>query len=1123
MPLWKPTKFARPSRGEPNKPLTAVPAKASLRGMALLIGMTLLQAIAAHAVPLMRYPTTSNTEVAFVAFDDLWSAPLSGGPAHRLTHDPGAVTTPLFSPDGKWLAFTLRRGGLHDVYVIPASGGETRRLTFEASDFADGAMVVAWTPDSQRIVFLSHRATPVEKLVRAFTVPVGGGPAEMLALDRAGMMSFAPGGHVIAFNRVFRNLELRKRYVGGQAQAIYTYDFDTLRLKRLTHWKGTDTAPMWFRRKIYFLSDRGAAFRANLWTYDLDTKRCRQVTHFTDYDLDWPSLGGSTITFHEGGKLFAVDLPSERLREIKIEMDDDGERTRTRPVPVGRAVRVKDAMGGVDYALSPNGDALLISARGDLFSVSPHGAANLTRSSSVDEDHPAWSPDGKSIAYETDSNGAQQLAVRATAGGGERILTHFTTGYFYTPRWSPLGDSMVVADANHSLWWVSLDGTPPQRIASDPFAEIRDAAFSPDGRWLAYSTQRPNQLRAIHLHELASGRDAVVSSPMESDRSPVFTQDGRLLLFISQRNEQPFVSDRDDESLISTINSDGLYAVTLDRRSPSPLLGGSAATFKPGTAIQVDLDGLMQRAVALPVTPAVIPSLESRGTEVFYQSNPVQLIGGELAGMKSSLHVLDLATMKDRTLLDGLDNFSLASLGKMVAFRRNGEWRVASTEASVAKGEEAIDLSGLSVEVDPKREWAEMFENAWRLDRDIFFSKQMNGSDWQAVHDAYAKLLPYLGSQDDFLYLLGQMQGEIASSHTFIGKGVDPDVRKASSTGVLGADYVLDPASGRYRFAHIYGGDQTRIGSAGPLGAPGRDVQEGNYLLAINGTELNAPGEVDNLLSGVTGEISLSIAPSPSDPRRTVKLRPLADDTDLRRASWVEQNRRKVDQLSGGRLGYIFLTDFEDEGSKDFVRQFYPQRDKAGLIFDVRWNRGGFTSQAVLDVLRRERAGVFINREGAVSPLPAATAPRVMVTLINYASASDGDQFPYFFRKFGLGKLVGEATWGGVQGINGPWRLMDGSFITIPKDSLASTDGHWLIENEGVAPDLAVTTRPDEAVTHNDAQLQAGVAAALSQIGRIPPHPLKAPAPLPAYPPAGNVPGASFALPKLQNSHRTQR
>ncbi len=1052
---------------------------------------------------LARYPTPSASQLAFVAHGQLWLTPLAGGTAQRLTDDSGDVSTPLFSPDGRSIAFTWRRGGLRDVYVIAAKSGEPRRLTYEATPRSDDAVVVSWTPDSRRVVFLSHRSAPVAKLIRAFSVPIGGGMIEPLSLDRAGPLSFAPDGRRIAYNRDFRNLELRKRYVGGQAQDLYTYDFGSHELERLTDWKGTDTFPMWAAGKIYFVSDRGAGFRANIWRYDLDTHAVSQITHFQNYDVDWPSLGPSAITFQQGGRLWAIDLPSERLRQINVGVPDDGARTSPRLAAVGATARVVDALGGVDYALSPHGDTLLLSARGDLFSVPAKGEGrDLTNTPGVDEDHPAWSPDGQTIAYQTDADGEQQIAVRSIAGGAARLLTHSRAGYFYTPQWSQGGDALTVADANHGLWLLKLDGAAPQLLARDPYAEIRDAAFSPDGRWIAYSVQRPTGVRAIHLRELSTGRDTAVSSPMESDRNPVFTSDSRLA-FISQRNEQPFVSDRDDESLISTLNSDGLYAAAL-----SSATSGAASTGQPRP---IDPNGLMDRAVALPVTPTVITSLAVRNSQLFYATEPPQLIDGDLAGERSALHALDLATLKDRVVVEGLGTNTISADGTTVAFRRGGAWWIARTDPVGASAGAAVkvDLSRLHANVDPHREWAEMFENAWRLDRDVFFSKAMNGDDWRSVHDAYVKLVPSLGSGDDFLWLLGQMQGEIASSHTFMGSGPEGGV-PAEPTPRLAADYALDAATGRYRFAHIYRGDQTRTELKAPLGGAASGIAEGDYLLAINRRDLKAPDTPEKLLAGAKGTVTATVASSPTATRREVKVDPADDETSLRQLDWVNRNRVKVDGMSGGRVGYVFLQDFDAAGSRDFVRQFYPQRDKQGLVIDVRWNLGGFTSQAVLDVLQRQLAGVFVNREGAVSPLPGVTAPRAMVTVMNYASASDGDQFPYFFRKSGLGPLVGERTWGGVQGINQPWRLANGDFILIPKDSLASPDGRWVIENEGVTPDIPVTATPDEALTGRDVQLELATQTVLKAIALHPPRALRAPPALPAYPVAGEVPAASF-------------
>ena len=478
---------------------------------------------------------------------------------------------------------------------------------------------------------------------------------------------------------------------------------------------------MWFGRRIYFVSDRDANFRQNIWSLDLETNSVRQITYFTDYDVDWPSFNSQTITFQQGRHLWAMDLPLEKLREVPIRIGKEAEPTQVHTAAVGSFARVTDAMGHIDYALSPHGDSMLLSACGDLIRLDRAShAEDLTNTSGVEEDHPSWSPDGHLIAYETDSSGAQQLAVKAATGGPEQILTKFPSGYFYTPLWSPRSDSFLVPDAGHSLWWVHLNGSVPQEIGFDAHAEIRDASLSPDGRWVAYSTQRNTQLRALHLHELASGKDTVVSSPMESDRSPVFTQDGRFLVFISQRNEQPYVSDRDDENLISTVNSDGLYAVALQRNG-RPLT--AAAINSPSASavdVKIDVDNLMSRAIALPVTPTTISSVQVSQSTLFYQTAPIQLIRGDIAGSKAVLHAMDLTSLRDRTIVEDLDSSDLSSDGTQIVFRRQDNWYLTSAAGETKGSETQLRCDALTAIVDQPREWAEMFENAWRLDRDVF-------------------------------------------------------------------------------------------------------------------------------------------------------------------------------------------------------------------------------------------------------------------------------------------------------------------------------------------------------------------------------------------------------------------
>ena len=1096
----------------------------SLRFFLLLQSSALLvpAAIAAQAPVLMRYPNASATRIAFVAHDELWVVDRRGGDAQRLAGGKLHIMMPRFSPGGRWIAFTVRCDGGQDVYVMASVGGAPRRLTYESASSTQGALVLAWTPDSQAIVFLSQRMAQNTKVFQAFSVPVVGGLPVRMPLDSAGMLSFAPDGHTIAYNRIFRNFDPRKRYVGGQHQEIATYDLNTRQLQRIGNWKGTDTDPMWFGRRIYLLSDRGAGWRMNLWVYDLDRKEFRQVTHFSDYDIDFPSLGGNAITFQQGGQLYTLNLSSESLQKVNVSVPDDGALTGVHALAVANQIRTTDIADMEDFALSPHGTDVLFSAHGEILKVSTQNnssqpnSQNITQTTGIDEDHPAWSLDGKSLAYVTDSSGEQQIALRAATGGAERLVTSFSTGSLYTPVWSPAGDRLAVSDANHALWLVNTATASSKLVVRDAYAEIHDETFSPDGRWLAYSTIRPNQQRALHLYEIASGQDTVISSPMESDRLPAFSPDGQLLYFVSMRHELPFVSDRDNGTGIASLKSDGIYVTTLTHDSLGPLAPGVnqvrgatptkfAATSLP---IHIDLDGLMARATPLPITPAEIVTMELRGNEVYYQTSPPELIDGDFPGERSALRVFDMQGRHDRIVVEDLAHYNLSADGSWVLYSVNGQWKLGATAADAPEAA-VLDLSGLQVTVDPRKEWAEMFEKAWRLDRDMFYSPEMGGNNWRAVHDAYAKLLPLIGSHNDFMYLLGEMQGELASSHTFIGGGHE-DPSTPVRTALLGADYALDPETQRYRFARIYHGDNTRARFHSPLTEPGLNLQGGDYLLAVNGHELIAPVDPLSLFLGVTGPVTLSVAHTATGARRNIVVNPLQTEMPLRQQDWIDRTRAKVDRLSTGRVGYLFLSDFAELGSEDFLQQFYPQLDKQGWIFDVRWNRGGFTSQYVLGILQRHLAGMFVNREGATTTLPGAVARGPMVTLINHFSASDGDQFPYYFRKDGLGKVIGTRTWGGVRGIKGPWRLMDGTYLTIPKDYLYDTKGSWILENTGTEPDQTVESVPDEAVTGNDAQLEAAVRSVQDELNAHPPQPVSVPSALPAYPPNGIVPPASF-------------
>ena len=1111
-------------------------------------------ALTARAQPagetLMRYPTLHGNTVVFVAHDNLWSVARGGGAATRLTADPGRDLMPRFSPDGRWIAFTAEYQGNRDVYVIPASGGAARRLTFD-SDVVEEAplrwgpnnLVITWTPDSQDIVFLSRRTAWNSWLLLPFSVPLTGGLAQPMPLDRGGFMSYSPDGNQIAYTRIFRDFRTWKRYQGGLAQDIDIYDFKTRQLKHVTDWPGTETSPMWFEKTIYFLADHDANQRRNIWAYDLGTGAFRQVTHYTDYDIDFPSLGNGAggeagIVFQQGGRLHVIDLPSEQLHDLEVTVADDGTRTGPRWVDAHNALRENDTAQQPDYDIAPNGARAVFSARGDLFTLpAEHGSTrNLTQTSNADEDHPSWSPDGKSIAYTTDVSGEQQIAVRPAEGGAERILTHFNSGYFYRPHWSPSGERLAFSDNEHRLWMLSVGGGEPVQVAQDRYNEMHDQTWSPDGRWLAYSVTAPNQLTGIWLYNTETRKATLVSDGRSNDFSPAFDPDGKYLLFLSSRHENATVSQT--EFNVATLRMNGVYIATLKRDATSPFVPRSDegvtkkedkdkgkddkekskdeksakdAKPQPPKPVEIDLDGLMARALPVPIPAGNITTLDVRSDKVFYLTTPDQTFAGPLPGDKPALHVYDLKERKDATVIDGLSSYALSADGKKVLYHVEKDFLVAKAVADTAKGKDEdapkkLDLSHMRVLVNPPQEWAEMFNSAWRLARDFFYGAKMNGVDWPAVRASYAKLLPLAGSRGDLNYLIGEIQGELGNSHTYVGGGDEMPAEQRAPTAYLGADFALDAASGRYRLATIYPGDNTREAYRSPLTQPGIDVRAGDYLLAIDGTELRAPVDPFSLLVGKQDfTLRLTVAGSPGGKRRDVVVQPVKNELSLREQAWIDHNRELVDTASGGKVAYIYLSDMEELGMDQFVRQFYAQIDKQALIVDERWNGGGNIDQILLERLRRVLIGMDTNREGVGIMIPNQLARGPKICMINHYSASDGDIFPFYFRKYGLGPLLGTRTWGGVRGIRGPWGLLDGGYITIPEDALYGLDSQWVIENHGVEPDMPVDDSPADWMSGHDVQLEAAIKYILAELSKKPEPLPPPPPPLPAYPPG---PGA---------------
>jgi len=1077
----------------------------------------------------MRYPTLYGNTIVFAAHDNLWSVPRSGGAATRLTADEGRDVTPRFSPDGRWIAFTGEYQGNRDVYVMPAAGGTARRLTF-TSDVVNEApprwgpnnMVLTWTPDSANIVFLSRREAWNTWINKPFVVPLAGGLAQPLPIDRGGFMSYSPDGKQIAYTRIFQDFRTWKRYDGGLAQNIDIYDFETRQLKHVTDWVGTETSPMWFGKTIYFLADHDANRRKNIWAYDTGSGEFRQITHFTDYDIEYPSLGAGSeagIVFQQGGKLHVLDVPSEQLHDIDVSVADDGTRTGPRWVDAKDSIREQDTSQHTNFDIAPNGNRAVFSARGDIFTLpAEHGnTRDLTQTSGADEDHPTWSPDGKTIAYTTDISGEQQVAIRPAEGGPEKILTHFERGYFYTPRWSPNGERLAFSDHEHRLWWVSVAGGEPVQVARDTFAEIHDYTWSPDGRWLAYSVNAANFQSGIWLYNVDTRKATLVSDPRANDFQPAFDQAGKYLFFISTRHENPTFSRA--EFNIATLKTTGIYVAPLKRGAPSAFAPqsdegagareekkpeGKEARPQPVKALEVDLDGLMSRAVPMPIAPSDIATLDVRDEKVFYLTGPSQMIDGPLPGERPVLHIYDLKERKDDKIVEGLSTYMLSADGKKVLYKVDKDYFIADAVADKGKGDDGkkkLDLSHMRIRIEPTQEWGEMFNSAWRLERDLFFSPKMNGVDWQAVRASYAKLLPLVGSRSDLNYLIGEIIGELGNSHTYVGGGEDMPEEKHVPTAFLGADFALDAASGRYKFATVFAGDNTRDKYRSPLTASGVDVRAGEFLLAIDGQELKAPTDPFSLLVGKQDStLRLTVADAPNGKRRDVTVQPVKNELSLREQAWIDHNREVVEKASGGKVAYIYLSDMGGLGMEQFIRQFYAQLDKQALIIDDRWNGGGFIDQIVLERLRRVLIGMDTNREGASIPTPNQLILGPKICLLNHFSASDGDIFPYYFRKYGLGPLMGTRSWGGVRGIRGEWLLLDGGYITIPEDATYGVDSQWAIENHGVDPDIPVDDTPGDWMAGRDVQLQAAIDYIQAEMKKHPASLPPPPAALPAYP-----------------------
>jgi tricorn protease len=1065
----------------------------------------------AAATRLLRFPTLSRDAIAFAYAGDIWSVPRAGGVARAITTDPGIEMFPRYSPDGTMIAFTGQYDGNRDVYVVSAWGGEPRRLTFWADTgqpserAGPNNMVIGWTPDGKRILFRSRHQAWEDRAGRLYTIGLDGGLPEPLPMPEGGLAAYSPDGRRVVYNRIWLNFRTWKRYRGGMTPNLWIYDLSGNRLDKLTENDNSSTEPVWIGDRIYFTSDRDRT--GNLFSIDPASRQVAKLTDHKEYDVRWASGGPGGIVYENGGDIFFYDIAASRSSKVVIRVPS--ERPAARPGFVALADKI------TEFGLSPDGKRALFVARGEVLTVPAEkgNTRNLTNSSGAHDRGASWSPDGKWIAYLSDRTGEEEIWIAPQDGSAEaRRLTTDGHCWRFAPLWSPDSRKLAFADKDQKLFWV--DAATGKATLADQAKEfeIYDYAWSPDSRWLAYNKQDPDQMRQIFLYSLDTGRVTRVTSEMSDSRAPVFDPQGRYLYFLSDRDLNASIG-RFDLSYVYN-NLTRVYALTLRRDLPSPLAPESDEV-KPGGAgekaedkkkeegakdaakevppLRIDLEGIEERIAAFPMEPATMSHLAAGKTIVYYMTGPSPTLGGAGGGddgPKQALHAFDLEKRKDAVVIEGIDEYDLSADGARIIYHSKDKYGLIDAKPGTAPakvGDGALKLDGMSMRLDPRAEWRQIFDEAWRLERDFFYVPTMHGVDWPAMKRKYGVLLPYVAHRESLTFLIGEMIGELNIGHAYVGGGDAPKA-KTVPIALLGADYRLDPSSGRYRIDRILEGQNWVDARRSPLTEPGVDVRAGSYILKIDGVDLKAPGVPDELLQNKTsGTVTLTVSGRPDgNGARQVTVRPLADEEGLRYFDRIETNRRKVDAATGGKVGYVHIPNMGGDGLNEFVRQYYPQIRKQGMIIDVRNNGGGFVSEMILERLRRVLAGMGNSRNGGVGTYPSQVFYGPMVCLINHYSASDGDIFPYFFKKYGLGPLIGTRTWGGVVGIRGYSPLVDGGYVTRPEFGTYGLDNQWIIEGHGVDPDIEVDNRDDLVVKGQDPQLEKGIEVVLAEMRKSP-------------------------------------
>jgi tricorn protease len=1060
---------------------------------------------------LLRQPDIHGEKIVFTYAGDLWTVSAQGGRAQRLTAAVGHLSSPKFSPDGTQIAFSGNYDGNEDVYTVPADGGEPVRLTWHPN----WDRVIDWQPDGTSVRFQSARESRTGRDLQLYTVAETGGLPRKMILPTAGLSSYAPDGKRIAYNRITREHRTWKRYQGGMAQDIWIYDFDQNTSQKVTAWGGSDNFPMWHGDRIYYTSDQTG--RLQIWMYDTTTGEERQVTNHDEYDVKYPSLGTGAIVYENGGWLYVLDLGTGESRKVTVSLFSDN--VLTRPVLKSVGDRVSDGH------ISPDGKRAVLAARGDIFTVPAEkgNIRNLTASPGVRERNAVWSPDGKHVAYLSDRTGEYEVWLRPADGKGpEKQLTKGSDTYKMELDWSPDSKHLAVSDAAMNLWLVDADSGKMKKIDQGVSDEIQAWNWSPHGGWVAYARTEENNFTSIFLYNVASGQSTRVTTDFTIDTAPCFDDEGKYLFFVSGQHFNPTLGGFDLKPLWT--NQDGIYLVTLreDVEHPFPPESDEAAVAdddaedgdedadddaddkkdadgdegeekdkdkeKDETPIEIDLEGLTDRMVAVDVEPGNYYGLQFADGKLFYSSRPFTAGGGRGAwGAATDIMVYDLAEREGGTVLPKVAGYTLSADGQKILYRSNGTFGIIDAKADQKPAEKPLRTDEMMAKVDPRAEWSQMFRDAWRQERDFFYDPGMHGVDWDRMYERYAQLVPYVAHGADFSYVLGEMIGELNSSHSYVRPGDMPRPDRVG-TGLLGCSFELDRESDRYRFGRIFAERDWNSDTDTPLHQPGMEVGADDYLLQVDGVDVTAGINPYSLLENKVGkQVLLEIGPNPDGKdSREITVVPIASEFNLRYEAWVQDNRRKVDELSGGKIGYLHMPNTAVGGQVGFAKGYYPNLRKEGLIIDERFNGGGFIPDFFMNILRQKLVNLWKPRYGQDWRTPGTAFLGHMAMISNGYAGSGGDALPYYFQYYELGEVIGTRTWGGLVGISRGIGLMDGGSVTFPEFGLFDVNGEWDVENYGVEPTIPIDNLPHEEIAGRDPQLEKAVEVLLKQIEEEP-------------------------------------